>query len=592
MASNPPLSVMEDQTDEDFFDKLVDDDFEPPAQSNSVGHKFTESSDSDEAKAFANLSIEDASGHGGSNGKDEKDSVDDSAGIVGAHTEVVSDLSVGSTKSDVKEVGWSSFYADSISNGDHGFGSYSDFFNDLGDGSAAFPGNVGDSGTVEERAVSELDNSVSYEQHQDGTQVYGGSTAGTANGQDMYNSQYWESLYPGWKYDVNTGQWYQVDGYDATASMQGNFDANSSGEGAAVSNGKMEVNYLQQSSQSAAGTMAESSTTETVSSWNQVSEGANNGYAAHMVFDPQYPGWYYDTIVQGWRSLESYTPSMESMTVQAHDQQSQKGSAFGSSSENCNSMYGEYNQTDQFGSEGNNIKSQHGNWSHFYSSYNQQGLNMQPPGIISNSSTVSDFGGSQQSLNSNGSDVSLNSHVDQHKSVKSVSLTQQPFQGNQPFSYSSNTGRSSAGRPPHALVTFGFGGKLIVVKDNSSFGSQEPVGGTISVLNLMEIVLGNTYNTTSIGGCACNYFRALGQQSFPGPLVGGNVGSKELNKWIDERIANCESPHMDHRKGGVLRLLLSLLKIACQHYGKLRSPFGTDASLRVKPYIFLQSVIS
>lgn len=27
--------------------------------------------------------------------------------------------------------------------------------------------------------------------------------------------------------------------------------------------------------------------------------------------------------------------------------------------------------------------------------------------------------------------------------------------------------RSSAGRPPHALVTFGFGGKLIVMKDNS-----------------------------------------------------------------------------------------------------------------------------
>ena len=42
--------------------------------------------------------------------------------------------------------------------------------------------------------------------------------------------------------------------------------------------------------------------------------------------------------------------------------------------------------------------------------------------------------------------------------------------------YSQNQGRSSAGRPPHALVTFGFGGKLVVMKDStggfSSFGSK------------------------------------------------------------------------------------------------------------------------
>lgn len=105
-----------------------------------------------------------------------------------------------------------------------------------------------------------------------------------------------------------------------------------------------------------------------------------------------------------------------------------------------------------------------------------------------------------------------------------------------------------------------------------------PVGSSVSVLNLQEIVSGSTDVSTSGSG---DYLRALCQQSFPGPLVGGNVGSKELNKWIDERITNCESSDTDYKKGQILKMLLSLLKIACQHYGKLRSPFGSDALLRV-----------
>lgn len=113
---------------------------------------------------------------------------------------------------------------------------------------------------------------------------------------------------------------------------------------------------------------------------------------------------------------------------------------------------------------------------------------------------------------------------------------------------------------------------------------QDPAGSSLSVLNLMEVVLGNA-DASSLGSGTSDYFHALCQQSFPGPLVGGSVGGKELNKWIDERITSCELPNMDYRKGEALRLLLSLLKIACQHYGKLRSAFGADTVLRVN-YIF------
>lgn len=99
----------------------------------------------------------------------------------------------------------------------------------------------------------------------------------------------------------------------------------------------------------------------------------------------------------------------------------------------------------------------------------------------------------------------------------------------------------------------------------------------VTVLNLMEVVMDSS---KSFGFGAHDYFQTLCEQSLPGPLVGGSVGNKELYKWIDEKIVNCESSSMGYR-GEVFRLLFSLLKISCQNYGKLRSPFGTDLTLKV-----------
>lgn len=104
---------------------------------------------------------------------------------------------------------------------------------------------------------------------------------------------------------------------------------------------------------------------------------------------------------------------------------------------------------------------------------------------------------------------------------------------------------------------------------------KSPVGSSISVLNLMEVVTGKD-DASGSGLGASSYFHALCRQSFPGPLTGGSASTKELNRWIDERISKAESPDMDYRKADVLKLLLSLLKISCQYYGKLRSSFGSD----------------
>ncbi|XP_023916411.2 protein transport protein SEC16B homolog [Quercus suber] len=732
MASNPPFHV-EDQTDEDFFDKLVDDEFGPttttagsnPKLSEEIDPKFAEGSDSDEAKAFANLSISEAgnqldesvrggggSGEGGDDNrgfdfketKEEKACVDGGAGAesLGAHveerdslvsansigcdsvvgssndgigSEFASDSTVskssGSGGSGVKEIGWNSFHTDlAPQNGSHGFGSYSDFFSELDGNSGDFPGNVGGNLNSEAKIITGnegfvadgVNNSVNYANYQEGQgQVYGATVEQSSNVQDLSSSQYWENAYPGWKYDPNTGEWYQVGGDDGNTNVQ-------TSESSAVADGNTEISHMQQAAQSVVGTATDTGMTGSLSNWNQVSQGnngtesvsnwnqvsqanngtesvsnwnqvsqVNNGYPEHMVFDPQYPGWYYDTIAQEWRTLDTYTSSIQSTAQTPDQQQHQNGFvSTGSFNEINGSLYGEYGQADNYRSQGFGSQGQDGSWAGAYGNNRQQELNSWQAETVPRSEGFTTLGGNQhfdgsyvnndqqKSFNSFGPVSSYNgasqSHGEANGNVQfkssvpggnfsqqfspanlklneqtqfsvdyfgsqPVNFSQQSFESVHQTSYASNVGRSSAGRPPHALVTFGFGGKLLVMKNSnsslssSSFGSQDPVGSSLSVLNLMEVVLGNA-DASSLGSGASNYFHALCQQSFPGPLVGGSVGGKELNKWIDERIASCELPNMDYRKGEALRLLLSLLKIACQHYGKLRSAFGVDTILR------------
>ncbi|XP_058224178.1 protein transport protein SEC16B homolog isoform X2 [Rhododendron vialii] len=766
MATAPPFQV-EDQTDEDFFDKLVDDDddgeFKPAAPAEN-------GSDSDEAKTFANLSIGEEKGEavrGDLNGASSDGNVEESRrslplsdsfvfdsgvepdGVVlGTNTvgslassdsfvfdsviesndmdigteEVISDSAIRksneSAGSGVKEVQWAAFNADSGEHASNGFGSCSDFFSELGDGAVDPLGKVEDNFGTQSKIVSSNeevktmhgDDEYGDAQYQENVkayeagigqsgdelgingsqylenQSYGAGIGQAADGQDLNSSQSLEDLYPGWKYDPNTGQWYQIDGYDAANNIQGSFNSKSS-ENWAVSDGNSQASYLQHTAQSAIGTVTESGAkenianwnqlshgnvttesvtywdqasqetggAESVSSWNQVSQG-NNGYPAHMVFDPQYPDWYYDTIAQEWQSLETYISSVQS-TSQAQGLPNQNGFAstgtfshendqksyvdYGQvnassgtfSHENEQKSYVDYGQVNNHQLQGFGAQSQESNWTGSSSNYNQPGLNMwQQPANVGKSEAPVNFSGKQQWEDDHSSHYSMSNHVSQQNTYESrgtvpsydnkatqssthgfvpswnfsqqlnqpsmqqyeqmhvskdysgnqsiISDSQQQFQTGHQLSFDPNGGRSSAGRPPHALVTFGFGGKLIVMKDSSlsasSYGSQGPLGGSISVLNVMEVVTEKT--DSSSGGGALEYFNILSRQSFPGPLVGGNVGSKELNKWIDERIAVCKSPEVDYRKGEILQLLLSLLKISYQYYGKLRSPFGSDTS--------------
>ncbi|KAG8382433.1 hypothetical protein BUALT_Bualt05G0076800 [Buddleja alternifolia] len=729
MASGPPQFQVDDNTDEDFFDKLVNDDDDGPNLKEVTTTSMdpflaVDGNESDEAKkAFANLSINELDNNGELNcdnnntvddlsTKIEKveqistlGSVEDSGNLLvssnsfqfdgsvhepeigGAEvlsdttvvsksssedfsdTTVVSKSSGGSGAPGVKEVGWSAFQADSAQNDSNGFGSYSDFFSELGGVNAqdAFGNGVGNmnngphvaAGNDLQGFVLEQSSNVGHNNEGQNNNI---ASDQSADVQGMNSSQYWEDQYPGWKYDTSTGQWYQIDGYDASASVQANVNSNISST-LWVGDGQVELSYLQQSAQSVAGTVAETGTTVNVSNWNQASQvnhaketttdwnqvshvssdtttissnwnepsEDNNGYPPNMVFDPHYPGWYYDTVSQEWCTLESYTASAQ------FQNQMNRGvytSTDTFSQNNNQKTYGTHGQ-------GNSYNTQGWDGAVSVSNYNQQGSIMWQPKNVASSEATSHYNGNQLMEDHRGHNYSVSAHGsgqntvqhgiadshydnatqgqnnfsipsrsqgflggsisqqfnnprinqndqkhcsnDHYSNQNPVNYSQQQIQSAQ-MSYAPAAGRSSAGRPSHALVAFGFGGKLIVLKDNSptedfSFASQNPVGGSISVLNLAEVV-NHDADASNHGMGVCNYFQALCRQSVPGPLTGGSVGTREFNKWIDERIANLESVEMDYRKAEVLRLLLSLLKIACQYYGKLRSPYGADAALK------------
>ncbi|KAG1359318.1 Protein transport protein sec16 [Cocos nucifera] len=676
MASPSPFQV-EDQTDEDFFDKLVDDEFMIDGSQSrapdmakdltnlSLGDLGTSLEDSGEA-GFASA-VEDRQENRTleSSGAAKKDSLDAEGSMLSDSSDdkvVQSESSVepateigsqgssamksgGSKGTSVKEVQWSAFSVDSQQFDNGGLEPYSDFLTERADGSANKLKADGDpNSSFIGNTVANLNTNVVYSEQQD-TQFY---SSGNEQMADTNAAQYWESLYPGWKYDPSTGQWYQVDSYNA--SITGQMDSynaasvaqESFGEKAAtVVDGpiqeRSDVSYLQQSAQSVLETIAEDGTLSSVSNWNQDSQESTE-YPPNMVFDPQYPGWYYDTNTQQWFTLESYTQTTLITSSTAQDEVTQDVHSSAGFSEQNQSSY-EVGQSGQYSVWSQGSQDFGGVWNSSTSNYTQQ--NMWQPEPVSNNKQIGDFPGNQQLRSFYGSTGHAGSQTDQQTGFKtfepivnhnygrsngvarsqsfvphestyqfnqpkgeqglqshlsnsyygnqsSIDYSQQPFQGANAsysqFSYTPDEGRSSAGRPAHALVTFGFGGKLIIMKDANSFGtidygSQGTAAGSVSVLNLAEVVMDKTDASNTISGGAFGYFHSLCQQSFPGPLVGGNAATKDINKWIDERIISCESPGMVFQKGILLRLLLSLLKISCQHYGKLRSPFGSDPSL-------------
>ncbi|KAK8946238.1 hypothetical protein KSP40_PGU011230 [Platanthera guangdongensis] len=674
MASSS-LLPLEDQTDEDFFDRLVEDDFtvtESHDGSTELNRSFLTTDIADEEteledsgstrpagdeedelehgtmqahqslKAVTSIEPSDLfslTGEIGSMVFEEKtaDAGFESGSEVpmGMDSEIRSsdssaELSCGVKSTRVKEVQWSAFSVDSQQFNSGGIESFSDFSLDNSDVSTNQVNMNGDLNSSF-MAVHGHDMSLSSSEQHDA------NFYGTDKGQSTYDNDpnYWENLYPGWKFDAGTGQWHQIDCNEPTSNAQQyNFHASSMnlqesfeddhvGNDSGFTSGKnIEVSYSQQTSSLMVGGVADNCKASTGFDWNQHSLGSG-GYPPNMVFDPQYPGWYFDSNTQQWSTLDVYIPSIQQSSNSVQGQvNGDMNVCDGFIGEGSASFYGGVGQHEQNVMQGQSYLKKEHSWDTLTNNLsqhnihqfdasinrNQQTLNFNGPTVqeMNYSSPQTGFNSwdaVQSSLHSNNkgsagfqnfvpgesmlqynqpkAEQKLQSHLSQSFYVddKSVNYHEQKFHNTSypHLSYGGDAGRSSAGRPPHALVTFGFGGKLVVMKYFNTTGmkmgynNQESSEDSVSILNLMEVVKDQASTTG-------DYFHSLSQLSFPGPLVGGNAATKDVYRWIDENIAHCESPLVDPMKGKSMKLLFSLLKISCQHYGKLRSPFGSGTS--------------
>ncbi|KAK3131393.1 hypothetical protein QOZ80_6AG0505800 [Eleusine coracana subsp. coracana] len=514
----------------------------------------------------------------------------------------------------VKQVQWNDFGA---SNGADPFGDL------VADGAedAFFESAVPGDQTLQSSTASAVDHSFStgVSDSNNSSQLDSGATAMESMNQsnsvqlDSADPKYWESLYPGWKYDEVTQQWYQ-DASQATLEP-----------------------------------IAEEVTTNAASWGQDGSYVANTEYPPNMLFYAEYPGWYFDTDTQQWQSLESYQQTV-AQTAAAPGGFSGIGNSALHTQDSYTSSYTQQSQW-QPGALGNSIESDgsadSGLPGSFYGSDNKaenhigQQAGAQPLQSSTNYintfvPSTSQYSGTDNNQASYEGFQPSNSHQSAYKGLEQSTsdLTScmgyqrgytgsTPYTGHQGFKPSTSnqswnkgfghstgqeagykgfepstgyqTGfepskdhqRSSAGRPPHALVTFGFGGKLLVLKEISSItanfdsGTQGNSGRIVSILNMPEIVADKIDHSSIPTSSALSYFHALYRHPIPGPLIGGSAAAKDVNKWFDDIIGgydSYESSLKEFQGGDAQKLIISLLKISCQHYGKLRSPFGSDPS--------------
>ncbi|CAM8910974.1 unnamed protein product [Rhodiola kirilowii] len=646
MAS--PLFEIDDQTDEDFFDKLIEDEeveFTKSGAEPLSGNASVESQDVAEKKISVvsqtgvdsglklNVGTE-CSGNDGSvvevskieafsvdpaeenrNFSDNKSDpgsevrysdvntlrdipIDNAVGESNSLEKTGDSETVNSANQDsvspstgIREVDWSVFSSESRVESSTAFGSYSDFFSGMeaagGDPFANLDSSSSDAyvNSVEGIGENSVSGSVLVERH--GVENYGIDAGLNTYGQNYLSSQYSENLYPGWRFDPDTGLWHQLENFDANVNSNDNLSSHNASDVTSISDsqaGNRQVSsydHLQGSFQSASGISEE--VNSSVYDLNHVSR-SDVTYPENMVFDHQYPGWYYDTIVEEWRTLESYTVSVNQSVILDTNQQDQLTytAPGGEFPVNNNASYGEvsYIQDNGYGSQ---ISSPDQvlattNAAKQYDARNTKMWQHEPVAKEeSSASTVRNQNIQGYVLEGYSENISRQ-YIVHGSEGHYENMVPQPTV---PLS----NGWSSDGRPYHPLVTFGFGGKLILMKSDDHFGavdaygSQNTAGLLIEVLSLTDIVMNETKNP-STGMDTTDYFAALCQQSFTGPLVGGSVGMKDVNKWVDERIMNYDNSYF--REGKSMMTLYALLKVACQHYGKLRSPFGSDYPLPEK----------
>ena len=559
--------MADDQTDADFFDKLVDDDAAPaPAPANSaLARDVSVLSLADDDPPTLPPAPESAPPEGGSPGSAK-------AGA-GLHTTV-------------KQVQWASFGGGP----DDGADPFAELSGAAGDDS--FFGTQ----TLETSAGTS-DHDLFGANHQSlappvtDQDLFGGTSSSNQNvdGQlqrtgsgavDFTDPKYLEAMYPGWKYDEATQQWYQVDTSNTIGNAAQLVDNTSQN---LQQQQQLDASYLQNSVHAGLETIAEEGTaTAGVSSWGQ---GGASEYPPNMLFYAEYPGWYFDTNTQQWQSLESYQQSVaqaatspaasdgfagagysvaqytddsyaSSFSKQSQwqpdslgntmqpdvlggnsllgcsyssNQQAENQIGWQANSESLQSSINYKPHADTFvpstgqhtGSEGNHatyegFRGNHSSYKGYEHSTSQEvgykgfasstgfqtgHKELQPPidhqagHMAHEPSTRVGYGNSngpkdfvpKESMYKTQTHAVSSAHTyvpnNYWGTQTAMDFAQQQQIGtnapSQQFGFSPHEQRSSAGRPPHAVVTFGFGGKLLVLKESSSMTANFDSGNQV-----------------------------------------------------------------------------------------------------------------
>uniref|UniRef100_A0A7I4DLP5 Protein transport protein sec16 n=1 Tax=Physcomitrium patens TaxID=3218 RepID=A0A7I4DLP5_PHYPA len=420
-----------------------------------------------------------------------------------------------------------------------------------------------------------------------------------------------EDPYPGWYYDYQACEWRQVEGYGAVAAVT---------EYAGYDGGYVEHHHLQGIPEANVFQPEESQTPvpEDGTVAGEVDLGQSQSWgtqsAATQTVADEYPGWKWDYVAQAWVQVPDYNEAWtSSSTTQSQDHIGQQ------------SWYGQPEQLSQTYSE-KPVASNEQQQAQGFSGYGNDGANVMGNGHASQSANPvstgpvyaketrqwegdlahnSAAGGGASSFYSpqmNGEQGWGAPAFSQPEQFVSQSLpsvpyassynygadgghsgyAQQPWNNPSPFGqyqqqYTNPTAsppknvqeamRTCVGRPPISVSAFGFGGRFIFMKHrdpvtlHTSNGDQAFASG--------EAWMPGPIQLSSLKG------HLPQEPTFAGPLLGGGASPKELIKWIDERMAT-QSQYDSSR------LLLGVLKVACQHYGKLRSSGVNSANSAVE----------
>eukprot|EP00250_Pteridium_aquilinum_P020169 c24732_g1_i2 orf=274-5169(+) len=473
-----------------------------------------------------------------------------------------------------------------------------------------------------------------------GGQLHGGShtiNSSLEAEQQVNLTQYWDSAYPGWYFDYTSNQWKQIEGWDFTtgsmaveshvlgSSVGLDSYATSSTVDAIPSHSEPRLNQatgLQMSSKheyvstsgyneatdgsgsgvheqpnptglvwpvgqegntpSTSGSPLENEQRILDGGYEQRAFDGNSQSQLQVPWEEQYPGWYFDYQAQQWQQIAT---DSNQFPIHGHSSNIETSQIAGDSMMQPAHQLGTDNNA--YWPEENSVVYDNGGDKATLTqdlSFHAWGGSSAVATILNdvnagteNVKTAFQFenvgsGYGLQNLSHGVPQYRNQSETHETSGNKSSLNFYSPYQYNQSHNvYGPVTGTKqfTVERPSHPLVAFGFGGKFVTMKASSS-----NVPETIVLHDLNQLVLAAENSGQNSGGM---YFSCLNRGGLVGPLVGGGITTKEVSKWIDDRVANCDLEIPQGTSVEALRVLWGVLKIACSHYGKLRSMHGSSS---------------